>query len=73
MLELLFHVLGALFFLSQTTSLENVQDRVTGKLVERAKPRPKPGVILSSICFLLRERKWIDVNPERFRQDCFTV
>ena len=20
-----------------------------------------------------RERKWIDINPERFRQDCFAV
>ena len=72
-LALLPHVAPSSNSLSETASLENVQHRVTGKLVERAKPRPKPGVILSPICFLLRERKWIDINPERFRQHYFTV
>ena len=28
---------------------------------------------LSPISIPLRERKWIDINPERFRQDCFSV
>ena len=28
---------------------------------------------LSPISFPLCERKWIDINPDRFHQDCFTV
>ena len=58
---------------SETISLENVEHRVTGKSVAKAKPRPKPAVRLSPISIPLRERKWIDINPERFRQDCFVV
>ena len=44
-----------------------------GNLVAKAKPRPKPAVTLSLISIPLRERKWIDINPDRFRQDCFAV
>ena len=28
---------------------------------------------LSPLSIPVRERNWIDINPERFRQDCFTV
>ena len=45
----------------ETISLENVEHRVTGKFVA------------SPISILVRERNWIDINPDRFRQDCFTV
>ena len=58
---------------SETISLENVEHRVTGKLVAKANPQPKPAVTLSLISFPVRERNWIDINKERFRQDCFTV
>ena len=58
---------------SETISLENAEHRATGRLVAKARPRLKPGVTLSSMFIPLRERKWIDVNPERFRQDCFVV
>ena len=58
---------------SETISLENDEHRVTGKLVAKAKPRPKAAVTLSSISIPVRERKWIDINPKRFCQDCFTV
>ena len=58
---------------SGTISLENVEHRITGKLVAKAKPQPKPTVTLSPISALVRERNWMDINPERFRQDCFTV
>ena len=58
---------------SETISLENVEHRVTGKLVAKAKPQPKPSVTLSPISIPVRERNWIDINPERFHQDCFTV
>ena len=43
------------------------------KLVAKAKPRLGHAVTLSPTSIPLRERKWIDINPERFRQDCFTV
>ena len=58
---------------SETISLENDEHRVTVKLVAMAKPQPKPAVTLSPISIPVRERKWIDINPERFRQDRFAV
>ena len=58
---------------SETISLENVEYRVTRKLVAKAKPRLKPAVTLSPVSIPLRDRKWIDINPERFRRDCFAV
>ena len=58
---------------SETSSLENVEHRVTGKPVARAKPQPTPIVTLSPISVPVRERNWIDIDPERFRQDCFGV
>ena len=58
---------------SETISLENVEHRATGKLVAKARPRPKLGVTLSPISIPFHERKWIDINPQRFRQDCFAV
>ena len=58
---------------SETISLENVEHRVTGKLVAKAKPQPKPTVTLSSISISGCERHWIDTNPERFRQHCFAL
>ena len=44
-----------------------------GNLLRKAKPRPVPTVTPSPISILVRERNWININPERFRQDCFTV
>ena len=58
---------------SETVDLGIFEHRVTGKPVAKAKPRPKPGVTLSPISIPLRERKWININPERFRQDCVAV
>ena len=58
---------------SETISFENDEHRVTGNLVAKAKPRPKPAVTLSLISISLCERKWRDINLERFRQDCFKV
>ena len=49
---------------SETISLENDEHRVTVKLVAKAKPQPKPAVTLSPISIPVRERKWIDINPE---------
>ena len=54
---------------SETISLGNVEHRVTGKPIAKAKPRPIPTVTLSLISIPVRERNWIDINPERFRQD----
>ena len=58
---------------TETTPTGNVERRSSGKLVAKARPQPKPAVTLSPISFPLCERKWIDINPERFHQDCFTV
>ena len=58
---------------SETISLENDEHRVTVKLVAKAKPQPKPAVTLSPISIPILARKWIDINRERFRQDCFAV
>ena len=57
---------------SETISLESVEHRVTGKTVAKATPRPMPTVTLSPIPVPVRESNRIDINPERFRQDCFT-
>ena len=54
---------------SETISFEIVEHRVTGKPVAKAKPRPMPAVTLSLISNLVRDRNWIGINPERFRQD----
>ena len=56
---------------SETISLENVEHRVTGTPFAKAKPRPKPTMTLSPISIPVHERNWIDINPVRFRQDCF--
>ena len=58
---------------TETILLENTEQRATGRLVAKGRPRLKPTVTLTSISIPLRERKWIDSNPERFRQDCFVV
>ena len=47
-----------------------VEHRVTEKLA-KAKPRPMAPTTLSPISVPVRERNWTDINPERFRQDCF--
>ena len=57
----------------ETISLENVEHRGTGKPVSKAKPQPKLAVTLSPISVPVRERDGIDINPERFREDCFAV
>ena len=49
---------------SETNSLESVEHRVTGKPVAKARPQLKPAVTLSPMSVLIRERKWIDINPE---------
>ena len=58
---------------SETSSLESVKHSVTGKLGAKARPQTTLAVTLSPISIPVRERNWIDINPERFREDCFTV
>ena len=57
----------------ETVPLDSAEQRATGRLVAKARPRLKPAMMLTSMSIPLRERKWIDINPERFRQDCFVV
>ena len=59
---------------SQKKSIENVQLLTsTGKLVAKAKPRPKSVVNLSTNCVLICERVWIDIDPQPFYHSCFAV
>ena len=59
---------------SQKNPIENVQLFIsTGKLVAKAKPRPKSVVNLSSNCALICERIWIDIDPQPFYHSCFAV
>ena len=59
---------------SQEIPIENVQLIIsTGRLVAKAKPRPKPVVNLSSNYVPIKERIWIDINPEPFNEGCFAV
>ena len=51
----------------------SVEHVCAGKLVAKAKPRLKPAATLSPILFVFVREKWIDINPERFRQDCFAA
>ena len=47
---------------TETILTENVEHRVTGKLVAKA-----------NFSILVRERKWMDIDPERFCQDSHIV
>ena len=58
---------------SEEIPVASFENRGTGNLVAKVKPRPKPTLTLSLASIPYRERKWIDINPERFRQDCFAV
>ena len=50
---------------------ENVELFIsTKKLVAKAKPKPK-SVVNSSINVPIRERKWIDIDPQPFDRSCF--
>ena len=44
----------------------------TGKLVAKGKPKPR-FVVNSSIDLPIRERKWIDIDPQPFDRCCFEV
>ena len=60
-------------YLTETSETISLEHRVTGKPVAKARPQLKSAVTLSPIPIPIRERKWIDINPERFREDCFAV
>ena len=60
--------------MSEEISIENVQLFIsTGRLVAKARPRPKPVVNLSSNYVPLRERRRIDINPVTFSQSVYAV
>ena len=58
---------------SEEISTESNEHGCTGQLVAKAKPRPKPTLTLSPVSIPSRERKWIDINPGTYSQDCFEV
>ena len=51
----------------------SVGERGTGKLVTKARPRPTPTLTLSPVSVLFSERRWIDIEPDKFSQGCFEV
>ena len=58
---------------TEETPTENVELFIsTVKLVAKAKPKPK-SVVNSSINVPIRERKWIDSDPQQFDRSCFEV
>ena len=58
---------------SEEIPVTSVENRGTGKLVAKAKPRPKLTLTLSYVSIPYRERKWIDVELGKFSQGCFEV
>ena len=59
---------------SEEIPTENVDLFIsTGKLVAKAKPRPKPVVDLSFNSVPINERKWIDIDTQPFDHSCFEV
>ena len=44
----------------------------TGELVEKAEPRPKPTVTLSTVSVPCHERKWIDIDPALIKKGSFS-
>ena len=58
---------------SEKILFTSVENRCTGKLVAKAKSRPKLALKLSLVSTPYRERKWIDVEPGKFSQGCFEV
>ena len=58
---------------SEEVPIDNVQLFIsTGRPVAKAKPRPK-SVVNLSFNVLIRERKWIDIDPQPFDRSCFEV
>ena len=58
---------------SEEIFVTSVENRGTGKLVAKAKPRRKVTLTLSLVSIPYRERKWIDVEPGTYSQGCFEV
>ena len=56
-----------------TETIEDEEHGAGGRLVAKARPRLKPAVTLSSVSVPLREGKWIYINPEKCRHECFVV
>ena len=58
---------------SKEIPVASVENRCTGKLVSKTKPRPEPTLTWSPVSIPCHERKWIDVDPGKFSQGCFEV
>ena len=59
---------------SEEISIESVQlDMSTGRLVAKAKQRPKLVVNLSSTNVPIHEREWIYIDPKPFNEGCLAV
>ena len=58
---------------SEEILVESIDTVCAGKLVAKAKPRPKLAVTLYPVAIPIRERKWIDIDSKPFVEGCFAV
>ena len=59
--------------MSEETHVERIGESSTGKLVVKARPQQTPNLSLSPVSIPYFERKWIDVEPGTFDQQCLDV
>ena len=59
--------------MSEETHVESIGERSTGKLVAKARPQQTSNSTLSLVSIPYVERKWIDVEPGTFVQNCLEV
>ena len=59
--------------MSEETHVESIGERSTGKLVAKARPQQTSNSTLSLVSIPYLERKWIDVEPGTFVQNCLEV
>ena len=60
-------------YVTETTHVEKIGEKCTGKLVAKARPRQTSNSTLSPVCIPYHERKWIDVEPGTFDRNCLEV
>ena len=54
-----------------TETMENEKHGALGKPIAIARPRMESTTTLTRVSVLLRERKWVDVDPGSYDHECF--
>ena len=61
-------------YVTETTeTIEDEEHRALGKPIAKARPRMKSTITLTPVSVPLRERKWVDVNPESYDHECYVI